>query len=186
MKKFRLLLLDANVVIHLFEQGIWDQFINRCDVVLARTVVDEAHLYFQDSRPFEIDLEPDIAAGRVAVVDVTVSDLMRFRSRFDPSYLDRLDAGETESLAYLLDSNDEFLISSGDGIVYRVLGRFHRQEQGLSLEEVLQQIGLTRSLPYQFTKAFRVKWINAGSQDAITGMGLIHPADSDGGTGERQ
>ncbi len=40
MKKFRLLLLDANIVIELFGQGIWDRVIDLCDIHLARTVAE--------------------------------------------------------------------------------------------------------------------------------------------------
>lgn len=46
MKKFRLLLLDADVVIELFRLGLWDGIVERCDVHLARIVVeDEAQFY---------------------------------------------------------------------------------------------------------------------------------------------
>ena len=42
MKKLKLLLLDANVVIELFEKGIWEKVVERCEIYLAGTVVDEA------------------------------------------------------------------------------------------------------------------------------------------------
>ena len=43
MKKFRLLLLDANVVIELFRHGIWARVIETCEVYLSRTVVPVTH-----------------------------------------------------------------------------------------------------------------------------------------------
>jgi hypothetical protein len=56
---------------------------------------------------------------------------------FDSSYIEKLDAGEAESLAYLMNAHDEHSICSADAIVYRVLGNVDRGHQGASLEEVL-------------------------------------------------
>jgi hypothetical protein len=41
-KKFKLLLLDANVVIKAFELGLWQQLIDRRDIWIAGTVIQEA------------------------------------------------------------------------------------------------------------------------------------------------
>lgn len=59
-----------------------------------------------------------------------------------------------------------------DSIVYKVLGNLNMAEQGISLEEILQKIGhgLADS-PWQYSKAFREKWTQAGQRDAITGLG---------------
>jgi hypothetical protein len=42
MERLSFLLLDANVVIHLFASGIWERLVESCDIYLARTVRDEA------------------------------------------------------------------------------------------------------------------------------------------------
>jgi hypothetical protein len=39
MKKFKLLLLDTNVVIKLFELDLWQNLIERCEIWLAGTVI---------------------------------------------------------------------------------------------------------------------------------------------------
>ena len=49
-KKFPLLLLDADVVIELHCLGIWDQVVERCDVHVARSIVDDEALYFEDKQ----------------------------------------------------------------------------------------------------------------------------------------
>ena len=65
------------------------------------------------------------------------------------------------------------MISSGDAIVYRVLGLLNRGEQGLSLEEILDSIGLRRSkLPWSCQKAFREKYTKEGELDSVLGKGL--------------
>jgi len=82
-----------------------------------------------------------------------------------------LDDGEAESLAYLTKQPVDFLISSGDAIVYRVLGNLGRRDQGLSLEEILQKIGLGRNLDWPYSKAFREKYTRGGEVDMIQGKG---------------
>ncbi len=185
MKKFRLLLLDANIVIELFRLGIWDQLLEFCDIHLAKSIVGsktselrgEADFFIDDlGDRHEIDLEKDIEAGKITVFDVNPSDLGTFRAKFDPTYFEKLDAGETESLAYLLNSKETYQICSADAIVFRVLGniscgKINRSEQGISLEEILQKIGLSRKLTSQFTKAFREKMTQKGFQEHLGGMG---------------
>lgn len=173
MKKFRLLLLDANIVIEISRHGLWDQIIARCEIHLARTVVDEAHFYFDandDQQP--IDLMPHINASGITVFDLKPSDLAGLRAQFDAGYFEKLDPGETESLAYLLAQGEECQICSADKIVYRVLGNMHRADQGVSLEEVLTQIGLGRKLGREFSREYREQWTQKGFQEGLGGMGM--------------
>jgi hypothetical protein len=174
MSRLKLLILDANAVIILHELGIWEKLIERSEVYLARTVVESEAVFFEkddDRQP--IDLGGDIGAGRVHVFDVLLAEINRFRERFDPVYVEQLDPGETESLAYLVQSTETFLISSGDAIVFRVLGLMGCGDQGISLEEVLHKIGLQRGkLPWSCQKAFREKYTKEGQADSIRGRGL--------------
>ena len=176
MSKLNLLILDANVVIHLHEFGIWSKLISVCDVHLPRTVVDESNFYEEDGQRQYIDLSDDITEKRVTVFDVSLSDIQTFRNQFDALYVGGLDPGETEALAYLCKSSQPLMISSGDAIVYRVLGRLNRGDQGISLEEILQKVGLQRGqLPHSCTRAFRDHFTQAGATDAIQGVGIKKP-----------
>jgi len=177
MKKFRLLLLDANVVIELFRQGIWDRVIESCDVHLSRTVAEEEAHFFVDAQGDrqDFDLGPYARDVRITVFDVAATEVAGFCAGFDPSYMESLDPGEAESLAFLFRSTDACLISSADKIVYRVLGNLDKGDQGVSLEEVLQQVGLGRPLPRAFTKAYRQQWTQRGSQERIQGSGWKAP-----------
>lgn len=178
MPRLKLLLLDAGIVIGLHELGVWDNLLQLCDVTLTRTVAeDEVSCWDDESgQRHYIDqqkFQDDIKAGRVTCIDVPLSQIAAFRTKFDPSYLDRLDPGEAESLAFLLASEEEWLISSSDSIVFKVLGRFALAERGISLEEILQQVGLGRSVDWKYRKAFRLKYTQDGQQDSITGTGLL-------------
>lgn len=176
MRRFPCLILDANIVIWLFAQGLWSAVVQRCELVLSQTVVDEAD-YFQDSAGVErtIDLQPDITSGRITVISVSSRDIAAFRARFDPLYVQKLDDGETESLCYCLEQGDPYRLCSADAIVFKVLSVLDRAEQGVSLEEVLQAIGLSRNLSRQFTKAFRDEHRSRGLQDRLAGIGLTSP-----------
>ncbi len=173
MKKFSLLLLDANIVIELFRLGIWDKVVDLCDIHLARTVADrEAHFFLdEEGQRQDFDLTPYAQDGRIDVFDVAPSDLTAFLDSFDPVYFEKLDPGEAESLAFLLNSPPECLLCSADKIVFRVLGSLRRGEQGISLEEVLHQTGLARDLRPHFSRACRERWTNRGFQEGLQGIG---------------
>ena len=147
--------------------------IAKSEVHLSRIVLDDEVKYYHGrDRDKLVDLSEDVAQGRVQVFDVELDDLDEFRKRFDATYLERLDPGEAESLAYMLNSEQGYLISSADSIVYKVLGNLNMGEQGISLEEILQTIGHGRSgLTWQYSKGFREKYTKEGQRDSITGLG---------------
>ena len=173
MKRFQLLLLDADVVIHIFSLGIWEKLIERCDVYLAGTVLSEAHFYEDEhGTRHDFSLRSYADADRITVFDMLPSELTSFRQRFDPVYLEKLDEGETESLAYLLTAEEDSRICSADKIVFRILGALKMSDRGVSLEEVLDQTGLSRQLSQHLTKTYREKWTQRGFQEGMWGIGL--------------
>jgi hypothetical protein len=175
MPKLKLLILDANVVIYLHEKGLWQAVLERCEVYLSSIVIDDEVRFYEGTEYNEvIDLSPDVAAGRVQRFDVPVSDVKEFRDQFDPVYRGDLDPGEEESLAHMLHA-EGFVISSGDAIVYRILGNVNKGDSGLSLEELLQKVGLGRSgLPWQYTKEFREKYTKLGQQECQRALRTSH------------
>jgi hypothetical protein len=73
----------------------------------------------------------------------------------------------------LFDAKNDLLISPADKIVYRVLGNMHRVDQGISLNEILDKIGLTASqLPPQYRREFRERWTQVGFDERLRGLGL--------------
>ena len=174
MPKLKLLILDAGVVIYLHEIGLWQQVVGNCDLYLSRIVAEKEVLFQKSERDeygYDINLSPMIKSGAITVFDVSVSELKSFRNQFDLLYLGDLDDGESESLAYLVKQSPDFLISSGDAIVYRVLGNLNRVEQGISLEEILQKLGIGRTVQNPYTKRFREQYTKQGQHDMIRGLG---------------
>jgi hypothetical protein len=172
MKRWSFLLLDANVVIALFKADIWDKVVELCDLHVAETVIGEAHFFEDDAGVrHDFDLGAYVAEGRIKKFSVPPLDVKRFVDSFDPTYIEKLDPGEAESLAYMDTLTAECSICSADALVYRVLGNLDKAERGASLQEVLDKLGLTRPLAAQFTKAFRERWTSAGSMEALQGRG---------------
>jgi hypothetical protein len=171
MKKFQFLLLDAGPIIKLFELGIWDEFLERCDVSISQTVANQAKWASQEYKDIRIDLE--LYKEKVNIFDIDPSLAKSFLDRFNELYKAGIHAGEKETLAFLCDSSENWLLCSGDKAVYQVLGLLGKGEQSISLEEILDKIGLSKSnLGPQYTKVFRERWIHKGQIDSIQNRGL--------------
>jgi hypothetical protein len=131
--KFRLLLVDANIIIVLFYLGIWDAFLAACDVHLSETVFDEARFYEDaDGERHSIHLQPYRDSGQVIVHAVLASQLVAWRSTLGMTLLEKMDPGEAELLC-VLDSapiGEDYLICSADAVIFRYLGATHRSGQG--------------------------------------------------------
>lgn len=168
----RLLLLDANVVIALHELGVWEQTVDRCEVLLPDAVAQEVKYYSTGERQARIELESAFHSGSMRAVSVTLERLEEFRRRFRPTFLERLDPGEAEALAYLTLEEPEASISSADKIVWRTLGVLGMGEQGISLEEILERIGLGRQVDRPFSKAYRLQWTKHGFEEGMQGEGI--------------
>ncbi|KLU06423.1 hypothetical protein RISK_001634 [Rhodopirellula islandica] len=171
----KLLILDAGVVIKLHELGLWSAIVDRCDVHLSEIVARRECKYHEaqeDDWGRDIDLSHDIANETIKIFDVDQVDVESFKSLFDPNYFADLDAGEAESLAFLVNQKGSYRISSGDAIVYKVLGNLNRSDQGISLEEILAACGLGRTIQgYQYSKAFRLQLTQLGATDMVQGRG---------------
>ena len=167
-KKFRLLLLDAGIVIKLFEMGLWDRLLEQCEVHLSRTIVTEAHFYKdEEGQRHDFDLASYEASGAITVFDVSLAQDAELTKHFGLDYLERFDAGEREALAHLVTSSLPYIISSADSIVFKVLGFLNRADQGVSLEEILRRTGFGRPMSWQFSKAFREKYTREGFCDGL-------------------
>ncbi len=173
MKKLRFLLLDANIVIKLYELELWDAFVERCEILLPSIVVEREVRYFHGTESDNlIDLGPYVSDGRIQQVEADTGQVQAFLNKFTPDYLGDMDPGETELLTYLTLSEDPCLACSSDAIVFRILGRLNRGEQGRSLEGLLRAVGLDRSLTWQFSEKFRLHYTERGKRDMIEGIGM--------------
>jgi len=144
MKKFQFLLLDAGPIIKLFELDIWDEFITRCDISILDIVANQAERKIEELLNTCVDLQSYDKRDIVNIVDMELSVAKTFYDKFDMQYKAIIHSGEKETLAFLCNSSENWLVCSADGAVFRVLGLLGRIEQGISLEEILEKIGLSR------------------------------------------
>ncbi len=171
MKKLSLLLLDANVVIVLCKAGLWGPVLEKCEVLLARTVFDEPFFYETDlGDKVYFSLEEDLTQSRLKVVEVPASEVLTFTSQFTGLY--KIDPGEAEALAYLVRAKAEHYICSADKVVFRILGCLGKGEQGLSLESILKQCGLTKRLGEELGEDYRKRWTAKGAAEGFQGQAL--------------
>jgi len=172
MKRFPFLLIDAGPIIKLFSLGIWDDFIKYCDVSISRIIVDDQALYTEDGKK-HIDLNPYEERELIKIIDVEPSVVKTFYDKFDLLYQADIHDGEKETLAFLCNSTENWIVCAADGAVFRVLGLLGKAEQGISLEEVLEKIGLSRKLEWKYTKKFCEKYTRIGQIDSIKNKGLL-------------
>jgi len=175
MPKLQLLLVDAVIVIKLHELGQWDAFVKACDVHLSRVIVNEAWYYVDENGVrHSIDLSGYEARKQIVVHEVTLAETESLRTQFGQDILEKLDAGEAELLAVLHNKPwDEYKICSADRVVYRVLGALKLSGQGVSLEEVFKDTGVTRPLEDKFSKGFRERWSRKGFEEGVTGLSSL-------------
>jgi len=183
MKRFPFLLLDAGPIIKLFSLGIWDEFIKSCDVTISRIIAEDQALYTEDGEK-SIDLKPYEEKNLIKILDTNISIVKRFVDKFDPLYKPDIHDGEKETLAFLYESSENWLVCSADHVVFKILGLFGKGDQGISLEEVLTKIGLGSIVKWQkvtpqdkhnwpYTKKFHEKYTHLGQVDFIQGKGLL-------------
>jgi len=169
MRRFPFLLLDAGPIIKLFQLGIWDEFITKCDVAISRIVAEEAQYASLEFEDISIDLKSYDEQNLIKIVDIELSKVKAFYEKFDLKYKTIIHPGEKETLALLCSSSESWLVCSADGAVFRILGLLGKAEQGISLEEILIQIGLSQQLEKQYTKRFRERYTRMGKIDSIQG-----------------
>lgn len=140
---------------------------------MSRTVADEAKWASTELEDICIDIEACERQYLVKIIDVELSVAKTFYDKFDVQYKDVIHPGEKETLAFLCNSPENWLVCSADKAVFRVLGLLGKSDKGISLEEVLKEIGLSQELEWQYTKKFRQKWTHAGNVDSIQDKGFV-------------
>lgn len=173
-KKYKFLLLDTGPIIKLFELGVWDIFIERCDVTLARTVAEiEAQYACGEKKDIKIDLKAYEQMGKIKIEDVPLKQMSEFINKFPINYKETIHSGEKETLAFFYYSQYNWMICSADAAVYRVLGAMGKAEDGVSLEQILDKIGLSKSnLEWKYTEKFKNHYTKMGSSDFLQGQGF--------------
>lgn len=173
--KPRLLLLDAGAVFAALTYECWEGLVSAYQLVIGAVIVrDEAVFYrTRGGDRVEIDLPAEVALGRIREIEMSAAEVEAVRKRLIPDFRQRLDDGEMESIAYLLEHPEEDLrFVSGDGPAIEAVGMLDDDRRAISLEEALQYCGLTKPLPHQFRRDFTRRKLEEGTVSRIQGRGL--------------
>lgn len=161
----RLDLLDADVVIWLFENGIWDKLIKTTRIILVKSVFNEALYYYEPDTQAKIciNLQPYVDRRLIDVVDVDAD------SPTVKSILERcqsyawLHNGELESIAHLIQTGPDTYFCTADNAAIRALAFLGLSDRGLSLECLLVRVGLKQRVPARFSESRFKHWLKQGS-----------------------
>lgn len=170
------MLLDADVVIRLFELGIWDRLVRAAQVSVARTVLDETMCWYDPDTMARkcIVLQPDIAEGRITVIDCDANEVAPVSAACEK--FSDLHAGELESLAIMCRPGQSALFCTADGGAIRAAVLLDLLERTVSLEELLKQVGLGRDFSgrenQQFSERRFQQSVRLANIDKIQGMAL--------------
>jgi hypothetical protein len=164
------------IVIEAHRLGIWHDLMSKVQVVLPATVVRDEAFYFETKagrKPHAIDLGESIKTGRITQEAAALEELQELFAIFDNLTLGGLHPGELEALALLrAEKLGDALFCTSDAAAIRALALMGHHESGISLERMLQRLGLQTSLESQYTEDYFRHNLTKGKQDRITRTGL--------------
>lgn len=168
----RCLLLDADVIIYLFEIGLWSAFTNRFDVYVSSTVIHEV-THYQDNFGTRIPIDLEDEDIRILSMDAEKSHRVVY-SKIDRNSGPDLHMGEIESIALLMEEeNEDLTLCTGDAGAIIAVCLLGAKERIISLEEILTQGGMKKKIRRQFKKQWMKHWKKRGEVNLIQGVGLL-------------
>ncbi|HLE01295.1 MAG TPA: hypothetical protein VJB59_13615 [Bdellovibrionota bacterium] len=148
--KSRLVIFDADVIIGAFATNLWDSLVDRFDIRVTSIVLHSEVFFFEnkDGTRVSIDLKSYVARGKVTELSASAEEIAALTDKVNPNLLNRIDDGEQEALALLLTGRfDDHLFCTKDTRAIKALGSLSLGAFGISLEELLAQIGMRNKIP---------------------------------------
>jgi len=147
----RSLLLDADVVIDLHTLGLFGKISRAYDICLTRTVFEEARYYKNDGAKIDIDLKD------VTIINNVDLESLREVQREAKEARLGIDPGESTSIAYLIQTDEEIIFCSCDQAAIRLISYMELEQKAISLEKALRSAGYhSKNLyPRHFEKTFK-------------------------------
>ncbi|MCK5117277.1 MAG: hypothetical protein KAR44_11805 [Candidatus Aegiribacteria sp.] len=161
--KPRLVILDADVVIHLNEIGKWDAILESYDIILPEIVAMQEADYFDDGTGCNktIPIQSCIEKGIIQIEHADQSEIISIQEKLGSTFEANFDVhiGELEAMAVLIRYNTpETAICTGDTAAVIALCWLDLSERIVSLESLLARCGHTASVRRNFSEeALKVK-----------------------------
>jgi len=176
---------DASVIIAAYELDVWNALLQETDVAVTSIIAHDEAQFFDskiDAVPASINLTALINQGVIPEISASVSDIERVRTVFDKELNLDLHDGEVEAIAIIYaDESDSFLFCTSDKVAIRVLAMLGLSDNGISFEEVLESIGLRKSLPPEYRKEYFERYTrdrpiaSKGKDSPTSSRGMANP-----------
>jgi hypothetical protein len=131
----KLLLLDADVVIDLHVLGLFGKISKAYDICLTRNVFEEAGYYKKDGTEIDIDIK-DVTI----IENVDLESLRKVQREAKEARLG-IDPGESTSIAYLIQTEEEMTFCSCDQAAIKLISYMELEQKSISLENTLRSTG---------------------------------------------
>ncbi len=169
--KRKLIILDANVIIHAHELGVWNHLVNQYDVCIVGVVIDDEAKYFQSQTGIktDIDLKKSESEGKIQRLDPELSHTQKIFKEYKEVFVKGLDPGERDAITILNSDNfDEHLFCSGDKSAIKAVAVINKTFNIISLEKLLKdsgQSGVAKKLKHEFLESYTKQYITAGTTE---------------------
>ena len=147
----KLLLLDADVTIDLHTLDLFGIIRKAYDICLTRTVFEEARYYKKDGVKIDIDLK-DVTI----INNVDLESLRKVQREAKEARLG-IDPGESTSIAYLIQTEEEIIFCSFDQAAVKLVSYMELEPKAISLEKALRSVGYhgKKLYPRHLEKTFK-------------------------------
>jgi len=121
------------------------------DICLTREVFEEARYYKKDGAKFDIDLK-DVTI----INNVDLESLRKVQRKAKEARLG-IDPGESTSIAYLIQTEEEITFCSCDQAAIKLISYMELEQKAISLEKALRSAGYhgKKLYPRHLEKAFK-------------------------------
>lgn len=155
---------------------MWETFISRVEVIVPATVARDEALFYSAAEggiPSPINLPLLIKDKKIKEAIATAEEMAALETIFDRVFIKGLDPGEAEAIALLYNGSiGDPKFCTADKAALQALAMINRRDLGISMEKILKECGLQKTIGSQFTDEFLKTWLDKGAQNLITGFGL--------------
>lgn len=166
------IIFDANVIICLHRFSLWKQIIHACSAAVTPIIKREARFYKDEQgckKP--IELSQDSESQKVEEISVSLKDFSCLDSIPNDFFLQSIDAGEKEAIAFLTPGKAiRYLFCTADMLAVKCLGVLGLRYHGISLQELLEKLTI-KSNPlgkvlHTHSKELFDRMLNEGFQES--------------------
>ena len=145
------LLLDADVIIDLHTLGLFEKISKAYDICLTRNVFEEARYYRKDGLEIDIDIK-DVTI----IENIDLESLRKVHREAKEARLG-IDPGESTSIAYLIQAEEEITFCTCDQAAIKLISYMELERKSISLEKALQNAGYheKKLYPRHLEKTFK-------------------------------